>query len=49
MNGVEKIEKRGCKCPPTFLNIEGKIACACGVGRAGGIGKILLIFLARNI
>lgn len=49
MNGIEEIEKRGCKCIPTFLNIEGKVACACRVEKVGGTKKILLIFLARKV
>ena len=49
VNGIEEIEKRGCKCIPTFLNIEGKVACACRVEKVGGTKKILLIFLARKV
>lgn len=41
VNGVEKIEKRGCKCIPAFLNVEGKVSCACEVEKVGGTKKIL--------
>lgn len=49
VNGVEKIEKRRCKYILTFLNIEGKVARACGVGKVAGTRKILLMFLARKV
>ena len=49
VNGVEKIEKRGCKYILTFLNIEGKVARACGVQKVAGTRKVLLMFLARKV